>query len=317
VRNFVAVSGANHGVWTATPDARGPNRISSLELAIGSPWLEQLNRGGETPGPMRTMTLYDGTGRYDVLFPPPQQDSPALAGATNLAFDREAGFFDGGYGHLELPRSRAGIKAMLDFIKQASEPLPQAIPPKLLREGDVVHADSPDALLHCSLDGHYPDASTPSQLRVTLPPGAVATCYTHSARTGLASPMSRFLARSPRKPGTAPLLLTADHASGPYENPVSVKLTANDPSAMIVYTTAGGSQGVVPGTGDALYRAPIYIAAPLHLSAIAIAADGRRSAPLQRDYDISLQFIDANHTLERSVDLAAPLRFDASNNTGN
>jgi hypothetical protein len=73
----------------------------------------------------------------------------------------------------------------------------------------------------------------------------------------------------------------------------------------------------VPDSGAALYRAPIYVAAPLRLTAVAVAADGRRSPPLQLDYDVSLQHIDANHTLEREVDPTAPLRFSGSHTTGN
>jgi hypothetical protein len=259
------------------------------------------------------MTLYDGTGRYDVLFPPPLQDSPALAGAKNLAFDREAGFFDGGYDHLALPRSRAGIKAILDFIRQTPEPLPQAPPPKLLREGDRLHADTVDGLVRCTADGRYPDTTTPALPTVALKPGAVFTCYAHSQRTGLSSPMARFLARSAAPVSKAPLTLAASPTTLVQENPVTVALSASDPGAMIVYSTAG----TLPDTGAALYRAPIYVPVPLRLTAVAIAADGRRSAPLQLDYDISLQHIDANHTLERAVDPAAPLRFDGRNTTGN
>lgn len=312
VRNFVAVSGANHGVWTATPDSRGPSRTSGFELAVDSPWLAQLNAGGEIAGNVRTMTLFDGTGRYDVFFPRPEQDSPALAGATNVAFDRDAGLLDGGYDHLALPRSRAGIQAILDFIRQAPEPLPQAQPPKLLRTGDTVRADVPDAELRCTSDGRYPTAATPPLPSLALKPGAVFTCYAHSPRSGLASPVARFLAH--RAPASvAPLTLSAAPAGGVHENPVAVTLAASEADAMIVYSTAG----TVPDSGAALYRAPVYVAAPLKLTAVAIAADGRRSAPLTLDYDISLERIDADHTLERGLDPAAPLRYDGRNKTGN
>lgn len=313
VRNLVAVSGANHGVWTASMDARGPNRSSSFELAVGSPWLAQLNAGGEIAGATRTLTLYDGTGRYDVLFPPPHQDSPALAGATNRAFDHEASLLEGGYDHLALPRSRAGIQAILDFIRQAPEPLPQARPPVLLRDGDTVRGDAADTTVACTSDGRYPSAATAALPAVALEPGAIFTCYAHSARNGLASPMARFLARSARVGANVPLSLRATPAGGVHENPVAVTLQASDPAAMIVYSTAGTE----PDSGAALYRQPVYVAAPLRLTAVAIAPDGRRSAPLRLDYDVSLERIDAAHTLERAVDPAAPLRFDGRNKTGN
>ncbi|HVT35528.1 MAG TPA: alpha/beta fold hydrolase, partial [Nevskiaceae bacterium] len=126
VRNFIGVCGANHGVWTARPDARGINRVSAFELMPGSPWLAQLNRAGETPGPVRYMTLYDGIGWGDELFPKPYQESSALDGARNLAFNREHGTH---YTHLELPRQPDTLDAMLDFLRSAHEPLPGAVPP--------------------------------------------------------------------------------------------------------------------------------------------------------------------------------------------
>lgn len=300
VRNFVAVAGANHGVWTARMDARGPSRVSGLELAPDSPWIAQLNRNGETAGATRVLALYDGTGRYDVLFPPPLADSSALRGATNLAFNREPG---GGYDHYELPRNPATLKAILGFIKAAAEPLPQARAPQLLRAGDTIRADQPDAEVRCALGGAYPTAATPPLKAVALKPGRIHTCYAYNPRSALPGPMARYL----RADGTAavatPLTLSATPAAGLHADPVSVTLTASDPDAMIVYSTAGST----PDSGSALYRAPVYLAAPLRLSAIAIAPDGRRSAPLQLDYDISLAYADALHTLQRQIDPETPV----------
>lgn len=309
VRNFVAVAGANHGVWTARSDTRGPSRIVSFELFAGSPWLAQLNAGGEAPGPMRTLALYDGTGRYDVLFPEPGQDSPALLGATNLAFDRERG---GGYDHLELPRSRATLATILDFLKAAPEPLPQARPPALRRDGNTIASDDADAAVHCASGGRYPNAATPPLRAAKLAEGSRLTCYAHSARSGLSSPMARFAAAA-RRVATAELQISAEPAAGVYAQPQRIALTASDPAATIVYSTAG----TVPDSGAALYRAPVYIAAPLTLTAVAIAPDGRRSKPLKLVYNISLVYEDALHSLRRQFDPETPVDYAGRDRSGN
>ena len=310
VRNFVAVAGANHGVWTARPDARGPSRTSSFELHRNSPWLAQLNAGGEVAGAARVMTLYDGTGRYDALFPEPYEDSPALAGATNLAYNRAASGLGGGYGHLELPREPATLAVIIDFLRAAREPQPGATVPRLIRDGDIVHAEGADARLHCTADGRYPDlVATPPLRGARLQPGRWLTCFAHDAGTGLSSPMARFGLATGTATSSTELHLSANPPgspeAGPLEQPVAVTLTASESDALIVYSTAG----TVPDSGSALYRGPITVPAPVTLVAIAIAPDGRRSAPLRLRYDISLEYQDAVHTLQRQLDPAAPVLF--------
>lgn len=314
VRNFVAVAGANHGVWTARPDARGPSRSSSFELHRDSPWLAQLNAGGEIVGAMRVMSLYDGSGRYDVLFPEPYEDSPALAGATNLAWNRAATGFGGGYDHLELPRKRATLAVIIAFLRAAHEPQPDAAPPRLIRDGDVVRSDDPGAALHCTADGRYPSLTlTPPLQAARLQAGRWLTCFAHDPRSGLSSPMARFgLAPASGEPAAA-LQLSASPGEGPFEQPTTVSLRASDPSALIVYSTAG----TVPDSGAALYRGPIYLPTPVTLTAIAITPDGRQSAPLRLRYDISLEYQDAVHSLQRQLDAAVPVEFEASNRSGN
>ena len=312
VRNFVAVAGANHGVWTALPDARGPSRLVSYELAIGSPWLAQLNRHGEAPGATRVLTLYDGTGRYDALFAAPDQDSAALAGATrNLPWNREIG---GGYDHLELPRSPDTLRAILDFIKTASEPLPQARPPALLRRGDMLLSDQPDAEIRCAAGGVYPNTATPPLKTVALTDAQIRTCYAYNPRSVLPGPMTRVLQASAAvATSSAELTVRADPAAGVFDQPQRITLSASDPAAMIVYSTAG----TVPDSGAALYSAPVFVAAPLNLVAVAIAPDGRRSKPLRQFYNISLQYEDALHSLQRQFDPRTPITDAHFNRTGN
>jgi triacylglycerol esterase/lipase EstA (alpha/beta hydrolase family) len=307
VRNFIATCGANEGVWTAWPDTRGQQRVVSWELYPGSPWLSQLNRHGETPGPTRYMTLYDGTGWADVLFPPPSEHSGALEGAHNVAYNVKYGTH---YDHLELPRKPGPMEAMLEFLKESTEPLPQAEPPALLRDGDTVRASQAGARVHCVAGGAYPTRTTRGLEEVRLGDATVYTCFARNGKTELASPMARFLAGAPKS--AAPLTLSAQPAGGVFEQPVSVKLQASDPAAMIVYTTGG----TAVTSGSPLYTEPVYVPGPLKLSAMAIAPDGRTSAPLTLEYDISLEKVEAMHTLQRQFDPAAPAKYEGRRKVG-
>ena len=307
VRNFIATCGANDGVWTAWPDSRGQQRVVSWELYPGSPWLTQLNRGGETPGPTRYMTLYDGTGWADVLFPPPTEHSGALQGAHNLAYNVAHGTH---YDHLELPRKPGPMEAMLEFLKQAPEPLPQAEPPELVRDGDTIRSSQPEAQVHCLAGGAYPDRTTRGLDAVRLGEAAVYTCFARNPGTELSSPMARFITGKPAS--DAPLTLAATPKAGVFEQPVNVTLKASDPAAMIVYTTGGGAVT----SGSPLYVRPIYVPGPLKLTAMAIGPDGSTSAPLTLEYDISLELVEARHTLERQFDRTAPPRYEGRRKVG-
>jgi len=307
VRNFIGACGANDGVWTAWPDSRGQNRVVSFELYPGSPWLGQLNRHGETPGPTRYMTLYDGTGWGDVLFPHPSEHSGALKGAYNLAYNVAHGTL---YGHLELPREPGPMEAMLQFLRKAPEPVPQAEPPKLVREGNLVRADQREALVHCGAGGAYPTRETPGARDVSLGELAVYTCYARNTKTELSSPMARY--KASRTPGDAAPTLTADHAAGVYEQPLFVSLTASDPDAFIVYSTGGSA----PDSGSPLYTEPVYVPGPLTLTAMAIAPDGRTSEPLKLEFDISLEKVEAAHTLQRQFDPDAPEKYEGRRKVG-
>ncbi|MES2884565.1 MAG: chitobiase/beta-hexosaminidase C-terminal domain-containing protein [Pseudomonadota bacterium] len=308
VRNFIGVCGANDGVWTADLYSRGQNRGVAFELAPGSPWLQQLRDGGDTPGPTRYMTLYDGTGRGDVLFPKPYENSSAMEGATNLAFNVVNNTW---LDHLELPRVPETMDAMIEWLKQAPEPLRSATPPALVRKGDVVQADQPEAKVHCEIGARYPDARTAATTAMPLAAGVLTTCFARNDSTHLASPMARFKrADKPLAPGK--LTVTADRMANAYENPISVALTASEPEAFIVYTTSGSK----PNSGSPLYTAPVYVAGPLRLTAMAIAPDGRQSAPLVLDYDVSLELIEAQHTLQRQFDSSEPEDYEGKRKKG-
>ncbi|HUS24477.1 MAG TPA: chitobiase/beta-hexosaminidase C-terminal domain-containing protein [Candidatus Binatia bacterium] len=307
VRNFIGACGANQGVWTAWPDSRGQNRVVSFELAPHSPWLAQLNRGGETPGPTRYMTLYDGTGWSDVLFPRPYEHSSALKGATNLAYNVEHGTH---YGHLELPREPETMEAMIQFLKDSSEPLPEAEPPRLVRDGDTLRAQPGSAQVLCATGDDLPRRDSAAAAEVALREGELMTCYAHDPQSQLSGPMERFKARAASK--SEALVLTATPDGGAFEQPLSVKLQANDPDAFIVYTVNGG----VPGSGSPLYAEPVFLPGPSTVTAIAVAPDGRTTPPLSLHYDVSLELVNARHTLEREFDPDVPVKYEGRQPVG-
>lgn len=80
VGTHVMIAGANHGMELCAP---GINTVCD-ELYPGSPWLEDLNSPVENPGPTKHVTIYDGTGKYDVAFNGDRiKDSPIIKGGTN------------------------------------------------------------------------------------------------------------------------------------------------------------------------------------------------------------------------------------------
>jgi pimeloyl-ACP methyl ester carboxylesterase len=309
VRNFIAACGANHGVWTARTDARGANRIVSFELAPSSPWLAQLNRFGETAGAVRYMTLYDGTGHGDALFPEPLQDSPALAGAYNLPYDVKHGqYFD----HLELPRTAETMQEMVDFLGKAREPLPEATPPEIIRTDEqVLRTSQADSLIHCDAGGRYPTLRSVGAIDWPLEDGKLLTCFAHNRTSGLSSPMARF--KRVNAPTPSDLTLSVSPAGGAFQNPQRVTLTTNDPNAIIVYTTSKAP----PTSGSPLYAAPIYVAGPVTLQALAIAPDGRTSSLVTQDYNISLEKVQADRALQRQFDPDQPADFANERKKGN
>lgn len=310
LRSFIGNSGVNHGSWALDLDARGPNRAPAFELAADSPWLKALNRGGETPGPTRYMTLYDGAGWGDIFYPPPYEHSPRLEGARNLAYNLE---HDTLLDHLELGLAPGPLDAVLEFAGEAREPSADAEPPRIVQDGAVLTPDQPDAQLHCAAGGAYPQIAaagtgyatvvTPGAQAVDVSDGELRTCFASNPGTRLASPMARFKHRDgPRS--EAPLTLSASPAGGAFEHPVRVALSASDPDAFIVYST------VTPdvNSGMPLYVEPVYVHVPLVLTAVAYAPDGRVSAPLRLAFDISQELADARHTLQRQFDPGAPVK---------
>jgi hypothetical protein len=189
--------------------------------------------------------------------------------------------------------------------------LPQAQRPQLVRDAAIVRANEPDARLHCATGLDYPTLQSPALEQLDLSDGALHTCFAHSPRTELSSPMARYKAGSTAR-GDQPLTVTAAPAGGVFEQPQLVTLTASDPEAFIVYST------VTPtvDSGMPLYSEPVYVASPLTLTAVAYAPDGRVSEPLRLTYDISLEYVEAVNTPERQFDPAVPVEYKGRRRVG-
>ena len=310
VRRFIGVAGASDGVWTAWSDSRAQQRPVSHELFPGSPWLKQLSRGGETPGPTRYMMLYDGTGWADVLFPRPNEHSGALEGAYNLPYNLE---HDTWYDHLMLPRVPATMDAMIDWLRQGRDAERGAEPPELRREGKHISPTQVGAEVRCEMDERYPDHDTAASDVWVLNAHRVTTCYAYHPRTGLAGPMQRYRYVPGYLPGEEPLTVTASLAEGAYEEPQTIRFETNDPKAFIVYNTSGSE----PSTGSPLYTEPVYLPAPVTVRAMAVAPDGRTSEAIRVPIDISLELVEATHTLHRQFDPEVEVEYDGSRRKGN
>ena len=108
---FVGIAGGNHG----TSVCRGIDTVyyGCEEIAPGTKWLAQLNSIGEAPGPTHWMTVYNGL-EGDPFFAGPDEQSPALKGATNLQFP--------GYYHNDLRVDPAIVPQYLAFLLRYGQP---------------------------------------------------------------------------------------------------------------------------------------------------------------------------------------------------
>jgi hypothetical protein len=161
--------------------------------------------------------------------------------------------------------------------------VPNAQPPALLRDGDTIRANQSEAQVRCVAGGRYPNAADLPAASAALGNGVTA-CYAENPRTALASPIARYILAQ-----AAPLAEWKLHATTEgtdLAKPVTVTLSTDDPSAFIVYSLAG----TTPDSGAALYDAPITVAGPLRLTAVPIAADGKRTRPLVLDYGLTPEY---------------------------
>lgn len=122
IEDFVGAAGANHG----TSVCRGfeDSFYGCNEVAPGSAWLTALNGSDETPGEIRYMTIYDGTGTGDIFFQKhpagctsaclyDDSKSPALAGADNREMPNAE--------HTSLGRGEQAVAIYLPFVSGTNE----------------------------------------------------------------------------------------------------------------------------------------------------------------------------------------------------
>jgi pimeloyl-ACP methyl ester carboxylesterase len=107
---FVGIAGPNHGTTFCPPGSEG-QVVSCDEIAAGTAWLAQLNAGGETYGPAKWMTVYDGTGEGDPAYVgPAYAQSPRLRGAVNVEYPHTY--------HNDLRMDPAIVKAYRTWIER-------------------------------------------------------------------------------------------------------------------------------------------------------------------------------------------------------
>lgn len=111
VRRAVVIAGGNHG----TTVCRGgtvlhPSHVCD-EVDPDSPWLQELNAPGESPGPTKWMSVCECQA-FDQFFLGPDAESPLLAGSEQVRLP--------GTSHVSLARGKAGLDKYLPFVIEGS-----------------------------------------------------------------------------------------------------------------------------------------------------------------------------------------------------
>jgi pimeloyl-ACP methyl ester carboxylesterase len=127
---FVGIAGGNHGTSFCPPGSED-QLVSCNEIAAGTQWLAELNGPNgtdETYGPIKWLTVYDGSGAGDPAYAGPDYaGSPALRGAVNRTYP--------GTYHNDLridPAIIADYRAFIEQADAAARGLPAPPSPHLL-----------------------------------------------------------------------------------------------------------------------------------------------------------------------------------------
>jgi pimeloyl-ACP methyl ester carboxylesterase len=137
---FVGIAGANDGTTFCPPGSEGVV-VSCNEIALGTPWLAELNGpdgADETYAPARWLTIYDGSGAGDPAFVGPlYAQSPALEGADNRQFP--------GTYHNDLRINADLVRAYRLFLEDADRPAVAAVAPEAPRAPAAASASAAPA----------------------------------------------------------------------------------------------------------------------------------------------------------------------------
>jgi hypothetical protein len=111
VGTHVMIAGGNHGMELCSP---GINSVCN-ELYPNSPWLNALNSPVENPAPIKHVTIYDGTGKYDTGFLGDRiKNSPAINGGINHPINIEQNLK---LGHDPLRTDPASMQLQYESVK--------------------------------------------------------------------------------------------------------------------------------------------------------------------------------------------------------
>ncbi len=108
VRRAVMIAGGNHGTTGCRLGTILHYNHVCEEHDPWSPWLDQLNAIGESPGPTQWMSICDCSGLVDAGFLLIDAESPLLAGSVQVRLTYT--------GHVMLARGQVGVDAYLPFL---------------------------------------------------------------------------------------------------------------------------------------------------------------------------------------------------------
>jgi LPXTG-motif cell wall-anchored protein len=123
---FVGIAGGNHGTSVCTGLAT--SYYGCDEIAPGTQWLADLNAYGETYGPTKWMTVYNGAEGDPFFIGPSLEQSPALAGADNEQFNANTTGAPDGHGdyHNDLRVDPPEVDTYLSFLLREGQAGPGA-----------------------------------------------------------------------------------------------------------------------------------------------------------------------------------------------
>lgn len=156
---FVGIAGANHGTSVCT--GLVDSYYGCNEIAPDSPWLAELNSHGETYGPTRWMTVYNGAEGDPFFIGPSLEQSPALAGADNEQFNANSTGAPDGHGdyHNDLRVDPPEVDTYLAFLLREGQAGPgaahgvEALAASIAAEGQAKQSSNQQAPSVYSLTG--------------------------------------------------------------------------------------------------------------------------------------------------------------------